>query len=165
MKISKKICLVGDETVGKTSISNRFSDNSFSESYKATIGVKLFQKTLNVNSRDISLIVWDIQGGKEIISSPQQYYRSAHGLFFVCDISNEASISNLDFYIDIVKTKYHSAKKFLLINKIDLKDYLHNIEIIEKKYSNLFSGIFKTSAKEGIGVQEAFIKMAESFIE
>ncbi len=165
MRISKKICLLGDESVGKSSISTRFADDQFSDKYKATIGVKLFQKVINTNKDDeVNLIVWDIQGGKELISSPQQYYRGAHGLIFVCDISNNESIENINYYYSIVKKKYPTAKKILLLNKSDLTEYSSSAQHAAQKYKDMFDNIINTSAKTGLGVVEAFKLLAQEFM-
>ncbi len=164
MKISKKICLIGDESVGKTSISMRFADDQFSESYKATIGVKLFQRELKIDETSVNMIVWDIQGGKELISSPQQYYRAAHGLIFVCDISNPESIENISFYQNIVKKKYPTTQKILLLNKTDLINFSKQEEQAFERYKESFDLIFKTSAKNDIGITTAFTSLASRFI-
>ncbi len=165
MRISKKICLLGDESVGKSSISTRFADDEFSDKYKATIGVKLFQKVVDLNEKQVNLIVWDIQGGKELISSPQQYYRGAHGLIFVCDISNNESIQNISYYYDIVKKKYPTAKKILLLNKCDLSEFSLTAKEAMLTYKDMFDNIINTSAKTGLGVNEAFKLLASDFID
>jgi len=166
MRISKKICLLGDESVGKSSISTRFADDEFSDKYKATIGVKLFQKIVPVSQdQEVNLIVWDVQGGKELISSPQQYFRGAHGLIFVCDISNQESIENINYYNDIVKKKYPTTKKILLLNKSDLIEYSSASEQAITQYQDMFDNIINTSAKTGLGVSEAFRLLALEFMK
>jgi len=160
MNIAKKICLLGDETVGKSSMAKRFADNAFDDKYKATIGVKIFNKNLEIHDgKSINFVVWDIQGGRDLISSPQQYYRGASALIFVCDITNEESLKAIDYYLGIVSEKYPLAKKMLLINKIDLVKDSSTVLSFKEKHAPSFNFIFSTSAKTGKNVIEAFTNL------
>ena len=59
---SKKICLLGDFAVGKTSLVRRFVDNQFSDTYLSTIGVKISRKLLSVEeNHTLQIIIWDLE--------------------------------------------------------------------------------------------------------
>jgi len=60
--IKKKIVMLGSFAVGKTSLVQRFVNSIFSEKYLTTIGVKIDQKIVNVNDKEVNLLLWDIHG-------------------------------------------------------------------------------------------------------
>ena len=83
--IQKKICMVGAFAVGKTSLVQRFVRSIFSEKYKTTVGVKIDKKVMNVNSQDLTLILWDLHGEDEFQELQRSYLRGTSGYFLVVD--------------------------------------------------------------------------------
>ena len=81
-----KLLLVGDSGVGKTSILNRYTNNTFSNSVQSTIGVDFSFNSISVDSQTIKTQIWDL-GGREIYRNIiTSYYRGAHGIIIVYDI-------------------------------------------------------------------------------
>ena len=70
--ITKKICLLGDFNVGKTSLVRRFIENKFSDQYLSTVGVKISRKSVNVSTNldihQVNLLLWDLEGNTKFKS-------------------------------------------------------------------------------------------------
>jgi len=75
--VSKKVLLVGNFGVGKTSLIRRFVNNEFSEDYISTIGVRVSTKEMNVNNQSLKLLIWDVAGTNNDEKVPKAYYLGA----------------------------------------------------------------------------------------
>jgi Ras-related protein Rab-1A len=100
-----KIVIVGNSSVGKSSILRRFADDSFQESYLATIGVDFRFKyphqifrSLPIDGNIVKLQIWDTAGQERFRTITSAYYKGAHGIFAVYDITNEQSFLDLDSF-------------------------------------------------------------------
>jgi len=162
--IQKKICMLGSFAVGKTSLVQRFVQNIFSEKYHTTIGVKVDKKLVKVGEQELSLILWDIAGedGYHVIRS--SYLRGASGYLLVVDKTRR---NTLDVALEVnVKAQeaLGNVPHLLLLNKWDLDG---KWDIDEATIGELIKNgwdVVKTSAKTGLGVEEAFIKLATRMI-
>ena len=78
--IAKKICLIGDFNVGKTSLIRRFVENKFSDRYLTTIGVKISRKSITIEATEqqVNLLIWDIEGQTKEKAIPNNYLQGAH---------------------------------------------------------------------------------------
>ncbi|OAD21521.1 small GTP-binding protein, partial [Candidatus Thiomargarita nelsonii] len=84
--LQKKICMIGDFCVGKTSLVSRFVRETFSEKYLTTVGVKIDSKLVKlVDGREIKLILWDIAGNNTLTTATISYLRGAAGFLLVVD--------------------------------------------------------------------------------
>jgi len=156
--IRKKILLLGDFAVGKTSLIRRYIDNTFDDSYLTTIGVKISKKYLQVNKMELELLIWDIEGATEIKQIPSSYYYGASGAIIVCDVSREETITGLQWHIETFEKINSGAPYVVAYNKADVltKERKASITLKDKGYL--------TSAKEGENVQKLFIELAEEII-
>ena len=97
--ISKKICLVGDFSVGKTSLIRRFVENKFSDRYLSTVGVKISRKSIEVEtaiaSQLVNLLIWDIEGQTKFQSIATSYLKGASGSIIVADITRPETLEHL----------------------------------------------------------------------
>ena len=86
-----KILIIGDSTVGKTSILNRFCKNEFSWNYLATIGVDFFSKDIEFTNPNklIRIKIWDTAGQERFKSLSKSYFRNADGIIIVFDVSKK----------------------------------------------------------------------------
>ena len=99
----KKVCLLGDGAVGKTSLIRRFVLDEFEADYSPTIGTKITKKTLDMEDAgtSVNLMIWDIMGHKSYMKVPPQYYQGTEGFMVVCDITrleNLTSLTSLDLW-------------------------------------------------------------------
>jgi len=159
--IKKKICLLGFFAVGKTSLVRRFVYESFSEKYLSTIGVKIDKKEVQINEEPLQLLIWDIHGEDRFQKVQQSYLIGAAGYFLVVDATREESLQVALDLKKLVDTTVGEIPFLLLINKSDMID---EMVISPQQIINLgfpVENIFLTSAKTGMGVEEAFIELAK----
>jgi len=164
--IKKKICLLGNEGAGKSSLANRFATDSFSEDYKSTIGVKLFTKLLEIDSQQVKLVIWDMKGGSDSYSNNSYYYNGAFAHILLSDISSEECLKSLPAYYKTSKDNYLSSPCYLCFSKTDLEPH-KNIESYRNTFEKEmnFTDTFYTSAKEGTGVSNMFAEIAKKAID
>jgi small GTP-binding protein len=152
-ELSKKVILLGNLGVGKTSLVNRFVFNRFSESYFSTIGVRIEKKTVEVDDSKINMIIWDIAGERNQENTPQSYLLGTNGIMYVVDISNPASYQNAATDISFLKKKLPSIPILLIANKVDLITAAEKATIL--KSMPISPDIF-TSAKSNQNVELIF---------
>ena len=103
VSLSKKVCLLGDFAVGKTSLVRRLVHDMFDDRYISTIGVKVSRKTITIardqDIIDLSIILWDLAGSEEFNHMRASYLRGASGLFLVADVTRPATLANLPAYL------------------------------------------------------------------
>lgn len=160
--IAKKVLLVGNFGVGKTSLIKRFVNNEFSEDYISTIGVRVSKKTVNFNNKQVKLLIWDVAGTDGNEKIPKSYFLGAHAAMYVFDLSREETYLNLAENLEMVK-KLSGLKKLLVVG--NKKDLLNDTEIEEVKIRSTASIDLITSAKENANVAQAFIKLTEESLK
>ena len=78
-----KFIIVGDPSIGKSSIMLKFTDDKFNTNYDTTIGVEYGSKIININNKNIKLQIWDTAGQEIFKSISRSYYRSTAGVLLV----------------------------------------------------------------------------------
>ncbi|KAJ1143663.1 hypothetical protein NDU88_009968 [Pleurodeles waltl] len=125
-----KVLIVGDATVGKTSLVQRYSNDSFTKHYKSTVGVDFALKVLQwSDSETVRLQLWDIAGQERFTSMTRLYYREAAACVIMFDVTNRASFLNSQKWkedLDSKATLQNGAPVpcILLANKCDLSPCL-----------------------------------------
>jgi small GTP-binding protein len=126
MIISKKVCLLGDFAVGKTSLVRRFIYNLFDDRYLSTIGVKVSRKTLNVprgnEMLEVNMMLWDLAGNDGLNRTRKSYLRGAEGALLVCDLTRPQTLSSLQSYASELLEMNPDARFAVAGNKRDLID-------------------------------------------
>jgi len=152
--IYKKILLLGDFNVGKTSLIRRYVDDSFDDKYLSTIGVKISKKSLNMHNLDIEFLIWDIEGNTPTKPIPTHYFRGASGAIFVADITREQSMLNLLNHIQTFVNLNPDSEYVIAYNKVDL--------LTKKQIENMGIDLnaFLTSAKNKMNVEVLFETLA-----
>jgi small GTP-binding protein len=150
--IRKKILLIGDFGVGKTSLIKRYIDNEFSDKYKTTIGVKISKKYVKIGDINCELLIWDIEGATPVKKIPSSYFKGASGAIFVCDVSREETKNDLVEHIKSFLDVNKQAKYVIAYNKTDLL----NAQQKEVMASKLSTNEFMTSAKDDYNVSKLF---------
>ena len=160
--INLKILLVGDSAVGKTTLILKYVDGKFSDSHITTIGVEYKDKEITVNDRKFNLQIWDTSGQERYRSITKNFYRNAHGILFVFDVTNQTSFDHLKDWLNSSNECDIDFKKIIVGNKIDLNGRVVNKETMEFfAEKNQIKKSFETSAKDGTNVDLIFKEMAE----
>jgi small GTP-binding protein len=162
MVTQKKILLLGDGAVGKTSLVHRFVEGVFNERYKATIGVDIFSKNVKTPTGDVELQLWDLSGQAHFSAVRSKFYNKADGALLVFDLTAKKTFENLHSWLEETKNGVGSQiPMFVLGNKMDLSDLItvQDSEITEFSSSNNWLWA-KSSAKTGENVEKAFLEIA-----
>jgi small GTP-binding protein len=167
----KKICLLGDPAVGKTSLIRRFVEDVFDEDYVSTIGTNVLSKLVNLyfpetgETTRIKLLIWDIAGQKSISDIHASYFHGAEGALIVCDITRKDTLEHLPDWIYQYRKITNNSAFVVLANKSDLS-YDINIDLNEPSRiaESYQTHHFSTSAKTGDGVENAFHTLCFSII-
>ena len=118
-----KVLLIGNSSVGKSSLLLRFVDNQWSDLFVPTIGVDFKIRTMEIDNKNVKLQIWDTAGQERFKNITASYYRGAHGIFVVYDISDTESFKNINnWLIEIEKNANKNVYKILVGNKCDLED-------------------------------------------
>lgn len=160
--IAKKVLLVGNFGVGKTSLIRRFVLNEFSEDYISTIGVRVSTKIVELNSEKIKLLIWDVAGTKEDEKVPKAYFLGASAAMYVFDLSREETYLNIESQIKTVKELSKLDCITVVGNK---KDLLTSTELEQIKKVISIPIDLVTSAKEDENVEDAFITLAKQSLK
>ncbi len=168
-RLSKKVCLLGDFAVGKTSLVDRFVYNRFSDRYLATIGVKVSRKAMVVpRSKDVvelNMMLWDLAGSEEFEHLRAHYLRGASGGLLVCDLSRLETLDTLRGYATQLRSTDPEIKMILLANKVDLTEKRQvAAEQIEQMAHDLGLPYFYTSAKTGACVEDALRELGRLLV-
>jgi len=162
-----KLVLIGDSGVGKSCLLLRFADDSFTDSYISTIGVDFRFRTVNIDSKTVKLQIWDTAGQERFRTITSAYYRGAHGIIMVYDVTNYESFEHVEEWLNEVnRHASESTLKLLVGNKADLADD-KKVDTDEAKQfaENLKISFLETSAKNATNVEAAFLTMAKQLIE
>ena len=126
MQVSKKVCLLGEFAVGKTSLVRRFVYDAFDDKYISTIGVKVSRKTVVVPHEDgpidVNVMLWDLAGSEEFSRVRASYFRGAAGAVLVCDVTRAETLAGLySASLDLIRVS-PGACFVVAGNKSDLVD-------------------------------------------
>lgn len=169
-EIIKKICLLGDAAVGKTSLIKRYVYSMFDDKYITTIGTKVtkkslpFDKTADGSKLEIrlTLLIWDILGQKQYSRLHPVYYQGAEGALVVCDGSRPETLSSLDEWAKTFQEVVGPVPLIFLVNKADLVDQkafdASHVNGLCQQYRGKW--LF-TSAKDGLNVDKAFHELGD----
>jgi len=158
---SKKVCLLGEFAVGKTSLVRRFVYNRFDDKYMSTIGVKVSRKTVSVPHQDgideLNMLLWDLAGGEKFNPMWENYLRGAAGAVLVCDLTRKETLTSLKRYVDQLWSISPDARILVAANKFDLpNEHELSIEEIETLAKHLDTTCYLTSARQGDEVDSMF---------
>lgn len=187
--LTSKTVLLGDGSVGKTSIKKRFIGQTFEGTYMATMGADFTIKEHKYKAKDgreilVKFMIWDLAGQTRYNTVRPHYYVASHSALLVYDVTNFNSIDNiLNWVTEFKKTIKHPVPITLIGNKIDLRDDQHVPGLsyedgakLAKKINDLVTKLdnqagnfnyynvdfFETSAKTGVNISKAFDSLAEN---
>ncbi|KAJ5074106.1 ras-related protein rabe1c [Anaeramoeba ignava] len=162
-----KIVFAGDTGVGKTCLMNNFMGNKFGVNIMITVGadVQFFRR--KIEGKELKFAVWDTAGQERFESFTSNYFREAHGVILVYDITSKYSLERAQkFYESILKSSEYNCAIILVGNKADMENKRAvEVEEGENLAKSWDSQFFETSAKTGINVKEVFEKIFEESFE
>ncbi|XP_070847343.1 ras-related protein Rab-37-like [Chaetodon trifascialis] len=159
-----KTILVGDSGVGKTSLLVQFDQGKFIPgSFSATVGIGFTNKVVTVDDVKVKLQIWDTAGQERFRSVTHAYYRDAHALLLLYDITSKTSFDNIRAWLTEVHEYAQSDVVIMLLgNKADMSSdraiRRDEGERLAREYSVPF---METSAKTGVNVELAFTAVAK----
>ncbi len=162
--LTRKVCLLGDYAVGKTSLMRRFVEGRFDSKYLSTIGVKVDRKVLQVATPDgmvdLTLMLWDLAGHGEGGRVVPGYYRGAAGAIIVCDVTRSETLPGLSYHAHRFLAMNLGAQVVMAANKVDLVDKrcVSDEELAAAALEHE-APLFLTSAKTGEQVEAMFERL------
>lgn len=158
-----KILLIGDSGVGKSSILVQFVDKTFNNSYMSTIGVDFKIKTIDIDGKAIKLQIWDTAGQERFRTITSSYYRGAHGIILVYDITDVESFNNIKQWLNEVdKYADKNVQKIIIGNKVDLDNKRFVLfETANAFCNNLDIPFMEVSAKKSADIEKVFLTFAK----
>ena len=159
-QIKLKLLIIGDSSVGKTSMLLSYTDNYFPESHLATIGVEYKVKEIETDKYNISLQIWDTAGQERFRSITKSFFRNTNGIIFVYDVTCRKSFQSVKEWIKDSELHDNGFEKILCGNKIDLKEKREvNFDELEEFGMKKKIEVMEISAKERININDAFQKI------
>ncbi|MFB2921472.1 MULTISPECIES: Rab family GTPase [Aerosakkonema] len=171
--ISKKICLVGDFGVGKTSLIRRFVERQFSDQYLSTVGVKISRKTVELEGvkeqekLNLQMMIWDLEGHTKFKAIAPSYLQGASGAIIVADVTRQETLERMIEHMNLFFSINPKGFIIAALNKSDMFEE----EKIEKLLDNYqfeeprVLATHSTSAKTGKDVDLIFHKLAYKMVE
>lgn len=158
--IQKKICMLGAFSVGKTSLVRRYVSSIFSDAYLTTVGVKIDKRLIDLDGREVAMILWDIAGEDDVSTVRMSYLRGSAGYLLVVDGTRAITLDVARSLQSRVQAEIGAVPFTLLVNKSDLVDQWTIADAeLEALRADGWS-VRRTSAKSGDGVEDAFRELA-----
>ena len=162
-----KIMMLGDASVGKTSLTVRFIKGFFIEDLRLTIGVDFYSKTTAFNEKNVKLQIWDFGGEERFRFLLSQYCKWSNLAFFLYYITNSKSLEHLPDWTQIIRENAGDITIMLIGSKVDLDEFravTRDDGILAAKKYNL-TYFVELSSKTGENVEQAFNVMTETLFE
>lgn len=162
MNNTKKVVLIGHFGVGKSSLIKRFVENVFSDNYIVTIGVHISKKSIQIEGKDLTFVLWDIEGKDDLKKVRPAYLIGTSGFIYVIDTTRVQTYQNFEEEYDFIQNSFPDAKIVTVANKSDLV----NKDVFQKQIEQFNLRLdFMTSAKTGDFVNEIFLQLGKEIIE
>jgi small GTP-binding protein len=172
VELTKKVCLIGDPGVGKTSLIRRYVMDLFDDSYLTTIGAKVTKKpvSLDIPERNLhvnlNLMIWDVAGQKEYRMFHEVYLKGMEGALAVTDLTRRNTVDSLKGAIGLADRTAVNIPMILLMNKCDLAEpSADDHKDVRTLASEKDIPVLATSAKTGLNVETAFNQLGRSVAE
>ncbi|KIM49279.1 hypothetical protein M413DRAFT_438459 [Hebeloma cylindrosporum] len=158
-----KLLLIGNSGVGKSCLLLRFADDTYTESYISTIGVDFKIRTIELEGKTVKLQIWDTAGQERFRTITSSYYRGAHGIIVVYDVTDDESFTSVKQWLqEIERYASEGVNKLLVGNKSDLTSKKVVEYSVAKEFADQLNIPFlETSAKNATNVEQAFLTMAK----
>ena len=163
-----KVTLIGESSVGKTCIINRFCKGVFNADVESTLGANYSQKKLEKNGQKIRLDLWDTAGQEKYRAIGRHFYKESYIVCLVYDITSKESFENLKtiWYPDLKEYGEEYKIVALIGNKLDkfLEEEVSEEE--GRKFAKEINAVYKrTSALEGTGLEDLFNELVDKYLK
>jgi small GTP-binding protein len=162
--LQKKVCMIGSFAVGKTSLVRRFVESIYSDVYQTTIGVKIDKKNVQVDGKEVSLVLWDIYGEDDYQKMRWTYLRGASGYLLVADGTRKATLEKAFTLEQKVREEVGAIPFVFVINKSDLLRDWELDSALESQIDAQQWSVLRSSARTGDGVEEAFTLLNQKML-
>jgi Ras-related protein Rab-1A len=162
-----KLILVGNSGIGKSSLLLKFCCDNFNDNYTSTIGVDFKVNTIELNNKIIKLQIWDTAGQERFRSVISSYYRGAHGIFIMFDLTNIQSFNDIKIWINETN-KYANSKiiKLFVGTKSDLKQQIVvTPDMIDQLCLDYDALYMETSSRANINVDNVFNMISQEIMK
>ena len=153
-----QLLIIGDSTVGKTSIITRFANGTFDSNYLATVGLDNFTKDEIIDNKTIRIKIWDTAGQERYKSLTKGFFRNAEGVMLVYDVTNSETYENLKYWMQSIKNNLGENMgeiPIIIIGiKIDCQEREVSVEEAENFWKEQGFPYFETSAKTGENIDK-----------
>ena len=159
-----KILLLGDTTVGKTCFLMKYTDKVFNEIHMATIGLDYRLKTMTLkNGKTVKIQIWDTAGQDRFRAITKNYYKSAHGVILIYDITSIQTFENVKGWITQIREEAPpNIVIYIVGNKIDIDEERKIKKEEGQKLADEYGFPFaEASAKSGVNINETFEEIVE----
>ena len=168
---SRKMCLIGDFGVGKTSLVRRFVDRQFSDQYLSTVGVKISRKLIEFQeqaTKDLQLLLWDIEGSTKFKAIAPSYLQGAKAAIVVADATRKETIVSLADHMQSFLAINPQGFLVVALNKADLIEETRLVNLLRAvpfQEQPQVLAVRATSAKTGKDVDALFQSLAQRLME
>lgn len=162
MAASRKVCMLGDFGVGKTSLVAQFVHSVFTDKYLTTVGAKIDTKEVDLaDGGKVKLVVWDLAGGPGVTGNVKTYLRGAVGYLLVLDGTRRSTLESALNLREEAEDLIPGKPFVVLVNKVDIRDQweVSDEDLVSLRDQGLV--VFESSAKTGQSVEEAFAELAQ----
>lgn len=162
-----KILLIGDTGVGKSCLLLRFVDDTYTESYISTIGVDFKIKTVTIDGRVVKMQIWDTAGQERFRTITSSYYRGAHGIIVVYEVSDMTSFQNVKQWLQEIERYASEDVSIMLVgNQMDRPEKKVVHFDTAKEFADLRGyTLIEASAKTSENVEKTFLTFAEEIVK
>ena len=162
-----KILLIGDLGVGKSCVILRYVEGDFPGNIMSSIGVDFKTKQIDYADRLIKMQIWDTAGHEKFRTITTSYYKSAHAIIILYDITQKTSFDHIKNWItEIDKFGKQGVLKVIVGNKLDLEN---NRKIKKEDAQNLALKygvkLWEVSAKDNTNIEEMFVDTIKTLLE
>jgi small GTP-binding protein len=156
-----KVIVVGDVSVGKTSLVRRQAFNSFEFKMESTVGIDHLTTHIHVQDQAVKLLLWDTAGQEQYKSLVPIYSRGAHVCIIVASLVDPESVAHIEMWQEKVHDENKDVPIIVAINKTDMREGAPmTMDAIREKCQPLFPDIFFVSARTGDLVLQLFQQVA-----
>jgi small GTP-binding protein len=160
-----KLLIIGESSVGKSCLLLRFAENKFTESFLTTIGIDFKVRHVEIDDKKVKLQIWDTAGQEKFRTITKAYYRGAHGILLVYDVTSTESFNQTRQWMQSIQENMVDPVSVIFVgNKCDMA---RNVTFDEaQELANEFNvEYYETSAKTGDNVEKTFMRLGKLILD